>query len=274
MDGRCARPRGRGPARAQAARHPGPGGFRRSRLPFRAVARAGRARRQAGRGGRHGCELGPARPRPRPARRADHRLPAHPRLDPAQARQGLERAPQADVRLATRRSSGRCAGAPTGSSRRGRRSSSGFPPWPGSSQRCALRQLRQAVSDPQVRRQAHPGLHDRLQADPALQRLLAGLRARRRHAGDRPHRAASSPALWSPPTARGTRSTPSSWAPASTSAGSFDRIDLRGRGRAVARRRVVRRDAHPPRHHRRGLPRALPPARPQHRARPQLGRAR
>ena len=62
-----------------------------------------------------------------------------------------------------------------------------------------------------------PGLHHRLQADPAVQRLLADLRPRGRVPRDRSRSRASSPTRWSPATAPVTRSTPWCWAPVSTS---------------------------------------------------------
>ena len=74
---------------------------------------AGRARRPPGRRRRHRRQLGPARPRARPARRAHHGVPAHPGVDlPKRDRPWSDAA--SGVPPATPLSSGRSAGSPTG----------------------------------------------------------------------------------------------------------------------------------------------------------------
>ena len=87
----------------------------------------------------------------------------------------------------------------------------------GGLQAIARRHLSTQVARPRAAREAHPGLHDRVQADHDVEHLLPGAHPAERRARHRLDHARSGRARSSPPTVPSARSTPSSSAPASGS---------------------------------------------------------
>ena len=126
------------------------------------------------------------------AGRPPRRLPAHRAVRHPAPRPGLHRGWR---RLAFKHLPGRPEGLPHGDLLGPRdaacRRSSVDPALAAPAKRPALLNIERGISDPELREKVTPGLRDRLQADPDLQRLVPRPRPRRRRPGDRPDRARS-----------------------------------------------------------------------------------
>ncbi|CAA9441835.1 MAG: Cyclohexanone monooxygenase, partial [uncultured Pseudonocardia sp.] len=173
---RCAAPAPRAaPAGARAVPRDG--------VPHRAVGPLGGPGRQAGGGRRHRVERGAGDPRDRRRRRAPGRVPADRALGAAEGGPAAERlraqAVPAPAAGAVALPAGRLLDP---------RAARARVPEPQAGEGVRVRREADAPQGggrPRVAGRAHPGLRDRLQADPALQRLPARVAEAERRAGDR-----------------------------------------------------------------------------------------
>ena len=228
-----------------------------------------RPRRPARRGRRHGRLGDPGRAEIQPRGRAPHGLPAH-------AAVGLPHRDRpitgSSARLYRRFPAAAAPGARTASTGAARRSCPGSRTARGcmkAVERLAARHMAKQVAGPRAARQADAGLRDRLQADPAVQRVVSGARAAERRRGHRRDRG-------DPPGRRRRRRRRCTRSTRSSSATGFYVTDIplahlvRGRdGRSLSRRsgRAARR---PIAARRWPASRTCSSRRPQHRPGPQL----
>ena len=206
-----------------------------------------------------------------PRRRAAARLPAHPAVD-------LPRTPNRPITTVERRAVPALPGAAEARARRRLRAARGGgarlrqePAADELVEKLARRHMRKQITRPGAAREGHARLHDRLQADPAVEPLVPGARASQRRARHRRHRARSRPHAIV--TADGVEREVDTIIFGT----GFHVTDMpagqqRARPRAAARSTTSGRAARTRYlgHRDRRLPEPVPAARPEHRARPQL----